>query len=47
MPVIEDQITALRGHNAWSWLWSRRSAPPSWRLTIIGMPTRCDWDWRS
>jgi len=31
MPVIKDQITALRRHNAWSCLWSRRR--PRWRRT--------------
>jgi len=40
MPVIKDQITALRRHNAWSCLWSRRSAPRSWCLTITGISTR-------
>jgi len=39
MPVIKDQITALRRHNAWSCLWSRRSAPRSWCLTITGIST--------
>jgi len=40
MPVIKDQITALRRHNAWSCLWSRRSAPRSWCLTIAGISIR-------
>jgi len=40
MPVINDQITALRRHNAWSCLWSRRSAPQFWCLAITGISTR-------
>jgi len=41
MPVIKDQITTLRRHNAWSCLWSRRSAPRSWCLTTTGISARC------